>query len=59
MGDPLKRLADRGDRRVVTRRIRVLELLVSAIPGGGPRHVYDLVRHLPKDEFEVDRKSVV
>jgi glycosyltransferase involved in cell wall biosynthesis len=37
----------------MTRRIRVLELLVSAIPGGGPRHVYDLVRHLPRDEFEV------
>jgi glycosyltransferase involved in cell wall biosynthesis len=37
----------------MTRPIRVLELLVSTIPGGGPRHVYDLVRHLPRDEFEV------
>ena len=37
----------------MTRPIRVLELLVSTIPGGGPRHVYDLVRYLPRDEFEV------
>ena len=33
--------------------IRVLELLVTAAPGGGPKQVYDLVRHLPKAEFEV------
>ena len=34
------------------RPIRVLQLLVSTSPGGGPRHVYDLVRHLSKSEFE-------
>lgn len=33
--------------------IRVLHLLVTTSPGGGPKHVYDLVRHLPRDEFEV------
>jgi glycosyltransferase involved in cell wall biosynthesis len=37
----------------VTRPIRVLNLLVTTSPGGGPKHVYDLVRHLPRDEFEV------
>ena len=36
----------------MTRPIRVLQLLVSTSPGGGPKHVYDLVRHLPKGEFE-------
>ncbi len=25
---------------------------MTTSPGGGPKHVYDLVRHLPKDEFE-------
>jgi len=33
--------------------IRVLELLTSTALGGGPRQVWDLVRHLPRDEFEV------
>jgi len=33
--------------------IRVLDLLVTTAPGGGPKQVYDLVRHLPKEEFEV------
>ena len=33
--------------------IRVLHLLVTTSPGGGPKHVYDLVRHLPRGEFEV------
>ena len=33
--------------------IRVLELLVTTAPGGGPKQVYDLVRRLPKEEFEV------
>ena len=33
--------------------IRVLELLVTTSPGGGPKQVYDLVRHLPKEEFEI------
>jgi glycosyltransferase involved in cell wall biosynthesis len=28
-------------------------MLVTTSPGGGPKHVYDLVRHLPEDEFEV------
>jgi glycosyltransferase involved in cell wall biosynthesis len=37
----------------MTRPFRVLHLLVTTSPGGGPRHVYDLVRHLPRDEFEV------
>jgi glycosyltransferase involved in cell wall biosynthesis len=37
----------------VTAPIRVLHLLVTTGPGGGPKHVYDLVRHLPRDEFEV------
>ena len=32
--------------------IRVLELLVTTSPGGGPKQVYDLVRHLPRDEFQ-------
>ena len=30
-----------------------LHLLVTTSPGGGPKHVYDLVRHLSGDEFEV------
>ena len=33
--------------------IRVLELLVTTGIGGGPTQVYDLVRHLPRGEFEV------
>ena len=33
--------------------IRVLELLTTTLPGGGPLQVFDLVRHLPTDEFEV------
>jgi glycosyltransferase involved in cell wall biosynthesis len=33
--------------------IRVLELLTTSTLGGGPRQVYDLVRRLPRDEFEV------
>ena len=33
--------------------IRVLQLLVTTSPGGGPKQVYDLVRHLPKEEFEI------
>ena len=37
----------------MTRPIRVLHLLVTTGPGGGPKHVYDLVRHLRRDEFEV------
>jgi glycosyltransferase involved in cell wall biosynthesis len=37
----------------MTRPIRILHLLVTTGPGGGPKHVYDLVRHLPPDEFEV------
>src|SRR4030095_810395 len=32
---------------------RVLELLVTASPGGGPRHVWDLARRIPNDEFEL------
>jgi glycosyltransferase involved in cell wall biosynthesis len=34
------------------RRIRVLELLVTTSPGGGPKQVYDLIRHLPREEFQ-------
>ncbi len=37
----------------MTRPIHVLHLLVTTSPGGGPKHVYDLVRHLPADDFEV------
>jgi glycosyltransferase involved in cell wall biosynthesis len=37
----------------VTPPIRVLHLLVTTSPGGGPKHVYDLVRCLPRDEFQV------
>jgi glycosyltransferase involved in cell wall biosynthesis len=37
----------------VTGPIRVLHLLVTTSPGGGPKHVFDLVRYLPRDEFEV------
>ncbi len=37
----------------MTRGIRVLHLLVTTSPGGGPKHVFDLVRNLPRDEFEV------
>jgi len=37
----------------VNRPIRVLHLLVTTSPGGGPKHVFDLVRHLPPEEFEV------
>ncbi len=33
--------------------IRVLELLTTTAPGGGPRQVYDLARRLPRSEFEV------
>ncbi|MFQ5899888.1 MAG: glycosyltransferase [Candidatus Methylomirabilia bacterium] len=31
--------------------IRVLQLLVSTALGGGPKHVFDLVRRLPRDEL--------
>jgi glycosyltransferase involved in cell wall biosynthesis len=34
-------------------RIGVLELLPTSTPGGGPKHVYDLVRELPRSEFDV------
>jgi glycosyltransferase involved in cell wall biosynthesis len=34
-------------------RIRVLELLVSTRLGGGPKHVFDAVTRLPRDEFSV------
>ncbi len=33
--------------------IRVLQLLTGTAPGGGPRQVFDLVRHLPANEFSV------
>ena len=33
--------------------IRVLELLTTTAPGGGPRQVYDLARRLSRSEFEV------
>ncbi len=33
--------------------IRVLQLLVTTSLGGGPKQVYDLVRHLPKEEFQI------
>ncbi|MBI4589247.1 MAG: glycosyltransferase [Candidatus Rokubacteria bacterium] len=37
----------------MTRPIRVLQLLVTTDLGGGPKQVYDLVRHLPREEFQV------
>jgi len=37
----------------VTQPLRVLELLVTTSPGGGPKHVWDLVQHLPRNEFEL------
>jgi len=37
----------------VKQPIRVLELLVTTSPGGGPKHVWDLVQHLPRSEFEL------
>jgi glycosyltransferase involved in cell wall biosynthesis len=39
-------------RHMVRQPLRVLEVLATSTPGGGPKHVWDLVRHLPKDEFE-------
>lgn len=33
--------------------MRLLQLLVSTAIGGGPRHVFDLVRRLPREEFSV------
>lgn len=33
--------------------VRVLQLLVSTALGGGPKHVFDLVRRLPSGEFSV------
>ena len=33
--------------------IRVLQLLVTTSVGGGPKQVYDLVRHLPREEFQI------
>ncbi len=32
-------------------RIRLLQLLVSTAVGGGPRHVLQIIRGLPRDEF--------
>jgi len=37
----------------VTATLRVLELIVSTGLGGGPTHVLELVRHLPRPEFAV------
>jgi len=37
----------------VKRTIRVLHLLVTTSPGGGPKHVYDLLRHLSGTDIEV------
>ena len=37
----------------VKQPIRVLELLVTTSPGGGPKHVWDLVQHLPRSEFDL------
>jgi glycosyltransferase involved in cell wall biosynthesis len=54
-GVPWKEPATQRDPRAtdgVSRPLRILELLPTASPGGGPKHVWDLVRHLPRDEFE-------
>ena len=37
----------------VKQPIRVLELLVTTSPSGGPKHVWDLVQHLPRSEFDL------
>jgi len=42
-----------GQSPAMARPIRVLHLLVTTSPGGGPKHVFDLVSQLPRDEFEV------
>ncbi len=42
-----------GARLTMAAPVRVLHLLVTTSPGGGPKHVYDLVRHLPGEEFDV------
>src|SRR5688500_13636755 len=49
-GRPAAHAPGRG--RPVTRPVDVLHLLVTTSPGGGPTHVYDLVRNLSGDEFE-------
>lgn len=36
----------------MSRPIRILQLLVTTSPGGGPQHVYDLVRNLPRTDFD-------
>jgi glycosyltransferase involved in cell wall biosynthesis len=35
----------------MTRPIRILQLLVSTALGGGPEHVWQVIRGLPRDEF--------
>jgi glycosyltransferase involved in cell wall biosynthesis len=37
----------------VAEPLRVLELLVSTEPGGGPAHVLELLSRLPGDEFDI------
>ena len=32
--------------------LRILEVLATSSPGGAGKHVWDLVRHLPREEFE-------
>lgn len=39
-------------RRGLSGPLRILELLPTSGPGGAPKHVWDLVRHLPREEFE-------
>lgn len=36
----------------MTSPVRVLQLLVTTGMGGGPKQVFDLVRRLPKAEFD-------
>src|SRR5215467_63941 len=50
---PAARARSAGAGAAVSAPIRVLQLLVTTSPGGGPKHVYDLVRYLPKDQFHV------
>ncbi|HUG38201.1 MAG TPA: glycosyltransferase, partial [Candidatus Limnocylindrales bacterium] len=35
----------------MSRPIRILQLLVSTALGGGPEHVWQVIRGLPRDEF--------
>jgi hypothetical protein len=35
------------------RRLRLMQLINTFSVGGAERHLFDLVRHLPKDQFDI------